>query len=80
MKGCQDLTPRQLEVLAHYASGKTASQIANHIYLSIPTVRNYLKAAKKVSGAKTLTQTVAWCISTHKLQVMPDGSYIIPEA
>jgi DNA-binding CsgD family transcriptional regulator len=69
-----DLTPRQISIIARYASGLTGPEIAAEMYLSLHTVRNYLKAAKRRSGAKTLAQLVAWCIALDVLDVAPDGS------
>ena len=62
MNKVKDLSKRQKEILALYAFGLTGPQIAEKLFISIETVRNYLKAAKKKTGAKTTVQLVAWCV------------------
>ncbi len=68
------LTPRQLEIIALSASGYTGAEISKEIYLSLHTVRNYMKAAKKRIGAKNLPQMVAWCVRDGLLIVEEDGT------
>lgn len=49
------LTPRQLELLAMYASGSTLEQIATAKFLSYSSVKQSLASAKERIGAKSLT-------------------------
>lgn len=79
MRECEELTIRQLEVLALHASGMTAIEIAEHAYFAAATVRNYLKESKKTTGAKNLAQLVAWCVASHRLRVKQDGTVVIME-
>ena len=39
----KDLTNRELEVLKHFAEGKTHQQIADLLYISVDTVRTHKK-------------------------------------
>jgi DNA-binding CsgD family transcriptional regulator len=55
------LTPRQLELLAMYASGYSLSDIAGLKFLSYKAVQKTLAAAKERSGADSLTHLVAVC-------------------
>lgn len=48
------VTPRQLELLAMYASGYSIDQIASAKYLSASTVKQTMATARKRAGAKTL--------------------------
>lgn len=73
------LTPRQLEIIALSASGYTGADISQEIYLSLHTVRNYIKAAKKRTGAKNLSQMVALCIRDELLVVDDDGTVKVNE-
>lgn len=71
MKGrVKKLSNRQLEILALYAAGYTGPQIAEKMYLSLHTVRNYVKSAKKKTGAKSTLQLVAWCVSEELILVL----------
>lgn len=79
MKEVHDLTPRQLQVLAEYASGYTTKEIAGRIFLSYHTIRGYLKLAKKKTGARSITQMVAWSVDADLLYVKPDGSVNVRE-
>jgi DNA-binding CsgD family transcriptional regulator len=79
MQEINTLTPRQLEVLAEYASGYTSKEISGRIYLSYHTIRGYLKLAKKKTGARGLPQIVAWAIAADLLCVNPDGSVSVRE-
>lgn len=73
------LTPRQLEIIALSASGYTGTEISGEIYLSLHTVRNYIKAAKKRTGARNLSQMVAWCIRDELLVVEENGTVKVNE-
>lgn len=71
-----DLTTRQIQVLALYASGYTSVEISGILFLSHHTVENYRKAAKKKAGARSLPQLVAWAVSSGVLKVTSDGSVV----
>lgn len=49
------ITPRQLELIALYASGYQLDEIATMKFLSYSTVKNHLTTARERVGAKTLT-------------------------
>lgn len=53
------LTPRQLELLALYASGYELRQIASLKFLSYNSVQQALAGARSRVGAKTLAHLVA---------------------
>lgn len=74
------LTPRQLEIIALSASGYTGAEISQEIFLSLHTVRNYIKAAKKRTGARNLSQMVAWCIREELLVVDENGMVTVNES
>jgi DNA-binding CsgD family transcriptional regulator len=50
-----NLTPRQLELLAMYASGSTLEEIATAKFLSYSSVKQSLASARERVGAKSLT-------------------------
>jgi two-component system, NarL family, response regulator DesR len=52
------LTPRQREVLRLASAGTPATEIAQHLFLSPGTVRNYLSAAIRNIGARNLLEAI----------------------
>jgi DNA-binding CsgD family transcriptional regulator len=58
------LTPRQVELLAMYASGYSLQQIADIKFLSYVTVQKEMAKAKERSQADTLPHLVAVCVQT----------------
>lgn len=59
------LTPRQLELLALYASGDTLPEIANKKFLSYSSVQQTLGTARERVGARSLTHLVAIAIEAR---------------
>jgi DNA-binding CsgD family transcriptional regulator len=51
----ETLTPRQIELLALYASGYQIDEIARMKYVSYNTVKNTLALARERVGAQNLT-------------------------
>ena len=54
-----ELTPRQAEVLRHLAAGCSTTQIAEHMSLSVETVRNHIRAVLRKLGAHSRLEAVA---------------------
>ncbi|WP_460370963.1 response regulator transcription factor, partial [Actinocorallia lasiicapitis] len=52
------LTPRELDVLSVAAEGATVSEIADRLYLSRGTVRNYLGRVVTKVGARTRIEAI----------------------
>ena len=61
------VTPRQLELLALYASGKTITEIATIKFLSVPAVEKNFASAKERTGAKSLTNLCVMCLDAGML-------------
>jgi PAS domain S-box-containing protein len=53
------LTPRQAEVLRHLEAGRSTSQIADDLSLSVETVRNHIRAVLRKLGAHSRLEAVA---------------------
>jgi PAS domain S-box-containing protein len=62
------LTPRQGEVLRHLAAGCSTTQIAEHMGLSVETVRNHIRAVLRKLGAHSRLGAVA---NARKLGLLP---------
>lgn len=56
------LTAREVEVLALVAQGFSNNEIAVRLYLSINSVKSYIRSAYAKIGVRSRTQAVAWCL------------------
>lgn len=56
----QGLTCRESEVLALIAQGLSNEEIARRVYLSINTVKSYIRSAYRRMGVTTRSQAVGW--------------------
>lgn len=70
------LSMRQRQILALYAAGYTGPEISAKMYLSLNTIRNYIKSAKKKTGAKSTLQLVAWCVSEEVILVLDEKNIV----
>ncbi|MBV9852958.1 MAG: response regulator transcription factor [Streptosporangiaceae bacterium] len=57
-EGISPLTPRERDVLGASADGATIAQIAQELYLSEGTVRNYLSSCIQKTGARNRTEAL----------------------
>jgi NarL family two-component system response regulator LiaR len=55
-----DLSPRESEILSFIAQGYSNEEIAAKIFLSINTVKTYIRTAYRKIGATTRAQAVRW--------------------
>ena len=62
------VTPKQLEIVALYASGYTIKEIARMKFLSSYTVRTHLDRARRAIGANHLAQLTATLVEARMLQ------------
>ncbi|GAA1257685.1 hypothetical protein GCM10009633_31370 [Janibacter melonis] len=58
----QGLTPRQSEVIALVTEGLSNQEIAKQCYLSINSVKSYIRAAYRTMGVSSRSQAVLWGI------------------
>ena len=56
------LSPREAEVLALITQGLSNQEIADRAYLSINSVKTYIRSAYRKLGVTKRTQAVIWCI------------------
>jgi len=71
------ITPRQLELIALYASGYQLSEIAEMKFLSYSSVKLTLKEARTRVGAKSLAQLCALLLD-HGLIVRDGDKHFRP--
>ena len=62
------MTPRQVELLAMYASGHELREIAEKKFLSYSSVQQTLQTARSRVGARNLTHLCVLCIETGVIQ------------
>lgn len=68
------LSNRQLDILAHYANGYNAPEMTKLVFLSENTIHNYMKRARKKTGARSINQLIVWCIADGSLIIDINGS------
>jgi DNA-binding NarL/FixJ family response regulator len=56
------LTPREVEVLALITQGMGNQDIADRLFLSINSVKTYIRSAYAKIGATSRSRAVAWCL------------------
>lgn len=56
------LSDREEEVLRLIAAGLTNREIADHVYISINSVKTYIRSAYRKIGVSSRSQAVAWSL------------------
>lgn len=69
----EEVTPRQVEMLAEVGNGLKMEEIAKKMHLSYHTVRNSLDDARERTGARTLPHAIVHGIARGHLKVSLDG-------
>jgi ATP/maltotriose-dependent transcriptional regulator MalT len=65
------LTPRELEVLAHVARGKSNREISKELHLSLSTVKTHLEHIFSKLGVNDRAQAV---LKAAELDLLPEPS------
>jgi len=60
-----NLTPRQAEVLDLLERGRTTTQIAGELHLSVETVRNHIRGILRATGTHSRLEAVAIANGLH---------------
>ena len=75
------LTARELDVLGLIGAGLTNQEIADELYLSVNTVKTYIRLAYRRIGTPRRSQAVAWVlrhgITTPVRSVAPEHHDVI---
>ena len=56
------LSPREAEVLALITQGLSNQEIADRVYVSINSVKTYIRSAYRKIGVRTRTQALLWAV------------------
>lgn len=67
----EDLSPRELEVVRLVTNCYTNEDIARELYLSINSVKTYIRGAYRKIGVTTRTQAVVWGVRHGLLDDLP---------
>jgi DNA-binding NarL/FixJ family response regulator len=59
------LTPRQAQVLELLERGRSTTQIAEDLHLSVETVRNHIRRVLRATGAHSRLEAVAIANGAH---------------
>lgn len=63
LKGLNGLTEREAVILALIASGRSNQEVAEELYVSLNTVKSYIRTAYGKIGAKSRSQAVLWVVA-----------------
>ena len=61
-RAAADLSPREAEILTMIAAGMSNQEIADRSYLSINSVKTYIRTAYRKIGAERRAQAVRWAV------------------
>jgi len=56
------LSPRETDVLRLVVQGLSNREIASELYLSVNSIKTYIRSAYRKIGVTTRAQVVAWCL------------------
>jgi two-component system, NarL family, response regulator LiaR len=73
------LRGRELEILKLIAEGKTNRQIADDCYLSINSIKTYIRSAYRKLGVSTRSEAVLWAAHNGLVDVAPVGRGSLPD-
>lgn len=74
------LTAREAEIVALIAQGFSNQEIAERSYLSINSVKSYIRSAYRTMGVTTRSQAVRWCMLRgidkvpQRIRIAPDDT------
>lgn len=57
-----DLTPREVDILTLLAQGMSNQEVAGQLYLTLNTVKTYVRTAYRKIGVQNRAQAVTWCL------------------
>ena len=67
------LTPREVDMLSLITRGLTNQEIADRVFISINSVKTYIRSAYRKIGVARRAQAVCWGVE-HGLDMVPDDS------
>jgi DNA-binding NarL/FixJ family response regulator len=79
----EGLTEREAEIIALITQAKTNAQIAAMTYLSINTIKGYVRSAFRKIGVRTRTEAALWgvahgfLVDVHRIEAWKTGSHTL---
>lgn len=64
-----DLTPREGDILMRIATGSSNREIAQDLFLSINSVKTYVRGAYRKIGVSSRSRAIIWCYETGLVNV-----------
>ncbi len=64
----EPLTPREEEVLARVASGRTNAEIADELFISLSTTKTHLASLMSKLGARNRVELAMWAYETDRVK------------
>ena len=74
-----DLSARERDVLELIAAGLSNQEIAERLYVSINSVKTYIRAAYRKIGVERRSQAVVWAVQ-HGLLKIPGVTIVVDDA
>ncbi|MCS7478587.1 response regulator [Umezawaea endophytica] len=71
----EPLTEREEQVLATVASGRTNSEIADELYITLSTVKTHVASLMAKLGARNRVEIAIWAYETNRVRRSPDRKY-----
>ena len=63
------LSSRKIQIVQLIADGRTPSQVARHLNLSLKTINNHLTAVYRQLNTQNITQTLMHCVRTGLIAI-----------
>ncbi|WP_134767587.1 LuxR C-terminal-related transcriptional regulator [Nocardioides sp. 1609] len=72
-----ELSPRERDMVRLIVAGMSNQEIADTLYLSINSVKTYIRSAYRRMGVETRTQAVVWGVRHGFLDDLDDSAELI---
>jgi DNA-binding CsgD family transcriptional regulator len=72
----EDLSPRELDVIRLVTNCYTNQEISDQLYVSLNSVKTYIRGAYRKIGATTRSQAVVWGVRHGLLEDVPPQRHL----
>ena len=74
----EDLSPRELDVIRLITNCYTNQEISDRLYVSLNSVKTYVRGAYRKIGATTRSHAVVWGVRNGLLEDFPRQLHLVP--
>jgi len=78
-QGDEGLTEREVEILTRVGGGLSNAEIGRELFLSLNTVKSYIRSAYRKIGVRTRSQAVLWVLDHDLRGPVPPPEVVDPE-